>query len=239
MNLLTKLGKLPPGSLLASLDVTALYTNIPHADGIQAIENILKPHSNTLPCPLSTITHLAEFVLASNAFTFDGEIYLQTQGTAMGTRMAPSYANLFMGDFERKLLRSASHTPEIWLRFIDDIFLAWIHGRDSLNKFIEAANCVHPSIKLTYDISDSKVTFLDTEVHISPDGTIETRLYSKPTDSHSYLHPKSCHPSHTTRSIPYSQALRLRRICSSNDIFWQQAPLLHDWFTARGIVQTW
>ena len=41
-----------------------------------------------------------------------------------------------------------------------------------------------------------------------------TDLYTKPTDTHQYLHHRSCHPSDYKRSIAFSQALQLRRICS-------------------------
>ena len=70
--------------------------------------------------------------------------------------------------------------------------------------------------------------------HLQPDGTLRTTLYTKPTDTHSYLHPSSCHPKHTTRSIPYSQALRLRRICSHDSDYNSQSQQMHNWFTARG-----
>ena len=49
------------------------------------------------------------------------------------------------------------------------------------------------------------------------DGSIETDLYTKPTDKHQYLLVSSCHPQHTKRAIPFSLALRLRRICSNPD----------------------
>ena len=45
---------------------------------------------------------------------------------------------------------------------------------------------------------------------------IKTDLYTKPTATHQYLHATSCHPHHNKTSIPYSQALRLRRICSND-----------------------
>jgi hypothetical protein len=43
-------------------------------------------------------------VLKKNNFIFNGDQYLQINGTAMGTKMAPSYANIFMGKLEKQLL---------------------------------------------------------------------------------------------------------------------------------------
>ena len=56
-----------------------------------------------------------------NNFEFNGQHYLQVQGTAMGTKMAPAYANMFMGCLEKQLLMSVTMRPFSWLRFIDDI----------------------------------------------------------------------------------------------------------------------
>ena len=50
-------------------------------------------------------------VLKNNHFTFDGNYYLQINGTAMGTKMTPSYANIFMGDLEERLLLSSLKQP--------------------------------------------------------------------------------------------------------------------------------
>ena len=41
---------------------------------------------------------------------FNGDYYIQTQGTAMGTRMAPAYANIFMYTMEEKIIEQL---PEI------------------------------------------------------------------------------------------------------------------------------
>ena len=82
---------------LVTMDVTSLYTNIPHDDGIAACRTIWEQRTNQEPrteCLVETLT----LVLKSN--NFDGNHYLQINGTAMGTNMAPSYANIFMGDLE-------------------------------------------------------------------------------------------------------------------------------------------
>ena len=54
---------------------------------------------------------------------FDGKHFLQKRGTAIGTRMAPAYANIFMHDLESRLLDLAPVKPFLWLRYIDDIFM--------------------------------------------------------------------------------------------------------------------
>ena len=64
--------------------------------------------------------------------------------------------------------------------------------------------------------------------------TIHTDLYTKPTDTHQYLSPESCHPKHYTTSIPYSQSLRLRRICSRVEDFTLRSNQLRTHLLARG-----
>ena len=71
-------------------------------------------------------------VLKHNVFEFDEKFYLQIQGTAMGTKMAPAYANLFMGRLETQLINLAPEFIHIWERFIDDIFIIWTRTTDDL-----------------------------------------------------------------------------------------------------------
>ena len=82
-----------------------------------------------------------------------------------------------------------------------------------LQVFLTELNSFHPTIKFTAEWSRESVTFLDTKV-IRDGNRLVTDLYTKPTDTHQYLHQRSCHPSHCKSSIAYSQALRMRRICS-------------------------
>ena len=79
----------------------------------------------------------------------------------------------------------------------------------------------------------SLVNFLDVTV-ILKEGKIIADLYVKPTDTHQYLDSSSCHPYHCKKSISYSQALRLNRICSSNAFFDQRCNALKHWLHERG-----
>jgi hypothetical protein len=99
-------------------------------------------------------------VLKNNNFTFDGNHYLQINGTAMETKMAPSYANIFMGDLEVRLLLSSLKQPLSWFRFIDDVDMKWTHGDKELDEFLEHANNIHPSIKFTHGVSKTKMSLV-------------------------------------------------------------------------------
>lgn len=154
--------------------------------------------------------------------TFNGEHYLQKRGTAIGTKMAPSYANLFMHKIESGIIDSFPYKPVTWMRYIDDIFFVWMNGEESLKLFMNHMNNYHDTIKFTFNWSTEEVDFLDVTVKLN-DGIIQTDLYTKPTDKHQYLFFTSCHPSASKKGIPYAQALRIRRICSEDELFEKRA----------------
>ena len=123
--------------------------------------------------------------------------------TAMGTAVAPNYANLFMDRFETKALANWPLKPLIWLRFIDDIFMIWTHGEDTLNEFITYLNGIHPTIKFTHELSNTHINFLDTTVKVNSHRELYTTLYEKPTDTHLYLHYTSSHHAPSKTKGPY------------------------------------
>ena len=73
---------------------------------------------------------LLEIVLKNNCFEFDGTYYKQLQDTAVGTKLAPAYANIFMGYLEH-------NGP---------------HSETGLSKFLSAMNNIHPSIELSVNL---------------------------------------------------------------------------------------
>ena len=87
------------------MDVRSLYTNINHEEGAEACFQKLENRKNKT-IPSSLLKTLIIFVLKSNAFKFGNSIYRQIMGTAMGTPMAPNYANRFMDNFERGSINS-------------------------------------------------------------------------------------------------------------------------------------
>ncbi|PIK58179.1 putative tyrosine-protein kinase, partial [Apostichopus japonicus] len=104
---------------------------------------------------------------------------------------------------------------------------------DSLLFFINHINSFHSTIKFTSDYSHQQVNFLDVTVP-KEHSFLSTDLYTKPTDTHQYLHSSSCHPRHCKSGIAYSQALRLCRIWSNNSSFIRRTDALEKHLTARG-----
>lgn len=179
------------------------------------------------------IVDFTELVLKNNNFEYNGKHFIQTLGTAIGTRMVPSYANIFMDRLERQLIAQAKVKPHTWWRYIDDVFIIWTEGEDSLRDFIDYLNSTHRTIKFTSNWSYKEVEFIDVKF-INESGNLETDVYIKPTDSHQYLHHTSCHPNACKKGIPYAQALRLRRICSKDTFFEKRAQDLCSFLIERG-----
>ena len=118
------MGKLPEKYYLATLDVSSLYTNIDTDEGLTIVEEELGKTNQNKPSP-KTLSCLLEKVLKLNNFTFGNEHYIQIKGTTMGTRVAPNFANVYMGRLEERFVYQTEwvHHIILWVRFIDNIFL--------------------------------------------------------------------------------------------------------------------
>ena len=89
--------------LIFTMDITSLYTIIPNGEGLLALKHFFD--LRTVKEPSSEILlRLAELVLTLNCFSFATSYYKQINGVAMGTKMGPSYANLFVGYIEHKFM---------------------------------------------------------------------------------------------------------------------------------------
>ena len=73
------------------------------------------------------------------------------------------------------------------------------------------------------------------DIKISINGnSLSTSVHYKPTDSHNYLLHSSSHPQHVKNAIPFSQFLRLRRLCSNDSDFNNKCEEMCQFFKKRG-----
>ncbi|XP_040178452.1 uncharacterized protein LOC120911183 [Rana temporaria] len=230
--------KVSPGALLVAIDVEALYSSIPHSLGLSAIKNTLLPIFRGDRRLGEFLIMALEFILYHGVFSFDGSHFLQVQGVAMGTSCAPSYANLYLGEWEKLFLTSTPVQPLIhlvsgWHRYID-VLMIWEGSIPELERFMTIMNCNDFNLKFTMNFSSSRIAFLDVTLLKSPDGTLSTGLFRKPIAGNTILHATSAHPSPLIKSIPYSQYLRLKRNCSTQEDFLLEAAGLRDRLLLRG-----
>ena len=107
--------------------------------------------------------------------------------------------------------------PEIYDRYIDNFISAISSSREELHQFITSVNSFHPALKYTREISETSLAFLViSKFLLVATCYVCTSVHYKPTDSHSYFLYSLSHPSHVKNSIPYSQFLRLWRLCASS-----------------------
>lgn len=227
--------QVPCDSILFTLDVVSLYTNIPTNMGIQFISDFLENKRCHSDKPSNkVIIKLLEYVLTMNNFIFDSKHYLQVSGTAIGTKVAPSFANLVVAIFEEQFVYEYPDHPLWWFRFIDDISGCWTGSLNSLQKFVEYLNKQIDTLKFTLEYSYTDISFLDIRVIKETDGTLSTDLYKKDTDARNYLLYSSYHPLSCKQGIPYGQFLRVRKVCSNLDRFDRNAIDMAKSFLLRG-----
>ena len=247
LNDMNKSRSLPENAILVTIDVVGLYPNIPQDEGMEAFrECIQDPNMRDQSMPTDFLMTLLRYVLSFNSFSFNGELYLQNWGTAIGTKAAPTYATIFMANLEKKLLGEwKGVAPEVWKRYLDDILALWTGSKEELIEFLRFINNFHNTIKFTAEfrtrdsqvkvghkngelfvkelplnnLTPRSVDFLDTTISINSEGKLVTDLFKKSSDRVTYLQPSSCHPGHICKNIPYSLGYRLKRICSSEETF--------------------
>ncbi len=237
--------KVPPDSrkalILATLDVKALYPSIPHEAGISMALQQAIPTDPPVPSDYpkkAMIKEMLKIILVGNTFQFAGRTFKQVRGIAMGTPVAPTWANLFMGKLETEALNAWGGTlPLIWLRFIDDILTLFPGTPEELNKLLTHLNSRMTTINFTMESSRNKINFLDITVfkgeRFHSEGILDIRPFSKAIDPHTYLHYSSAHPRKNLKGVVKAEVIRTLRRSSSPAIYAQAISQLVAWFTNR------
>ena len=210
--------KVPPQAYLITLDVESLYTNISHEE---AIKSLLKRFECDPQKVL--VLDLLKYVLKNNVFKFGDQVFAQLHGVAMGTKLAPALATIYIGDLEEQFLENRPLKPELWVRYIDDVFLVWAHPLSEFETFLEDLNKTRERIRFTAEVSLNSCNFLDLTIYKSPKflstGLLSTKIYYKTTNTFSYPLGDSYMPTQIHRSIAIGEMTRLLRNTEDPTIF--------------------
>ena len=125
------------------MDVRSLYTNIPQVEGTQIVSSAYDEfYQNNLSIPTVYIKQISRLILQENLFKLTNKHFLQLCGTAMGTKAAIAFTNIFMVKIENQILQQSKHKPLEWVCLIDDIVSFWNVSIGEVKQFtdIEEAN---------------------------------------------------------------------------------------------------
>ena len=112
--------------VMASFDVTSLFTNIPVDETIEIIANrIFTSCMYFEGFDRSQFIKLVSLSAKNCHFIFNGRIYQQIDGVAMGSPLGPLFANIFMSFHEKSWLYNclSIFKPFLYRRYVDDCFL--------------------------------------------------------------------------------------------------------------------
>ena len=194
-------------SFIASFDVKSLFTNIPLNETIDIIlyelfdnpenaSNIVTTETGEkfVECRLfdnqeewccynrDTFRKLVELATLDSHFHFNGEIYKQVDGVAMGSPLGPTLANVFMNHMEKKWLQNCplDFKPILYRRYVDDSLILF-NSEQHVDLFLEYLNSQHPNISFTSEKEvNGSLPFLDIQIQ-SKDDHFTTSIYRKPT----------------------------------------------------------
>ena len=149
----------------------------------------------------SELKYMLEFIRSNSFFSFDNKLYRQVDGLFMGLRPSPPIAVIRLWAFVRDSVYTDTryvHISQHFKLYIDDGY-GIVTSRTEAEIFLQAIADKDPDGKLSWGLEfqtdeDTWIPFLNTEVRITTDGKIKTRLYRKPQKRNITLHARSHHP---------------------------------------------
>lgn len=222
---------------LITMDIVSLYPSIPQMECLNVVFEQMCQHQQLLLFSPNLLIHLLEFNMLNNIFEFGEFTFLQNTGIAMGAAFAPTIANIFISVLLNNLLNHLDTKPLLVARYIDDIFCIW-PKRHTISTFVSKINQIHPNIKLTAEISNTNVNFLDITIFkgqlFREKRLLDIRTYQKPRNLFQYLHFNSSHPKSTFSSIIIGECVRYARTNTSLENYQSQISLFKIRLQKRG-----
>jgi len=239
--ILTKV-KVPFGktAFMLSADVEAFYPNVPLNAIHDVVEEAATKHHGQIKCFLAR--ELCSIANNYLVFGYGSELFLQTDGLAMGVASSPHIANLYAAKYEQHMIKD----PKVLLykRYIDDIFTIIIAStkEDALKYAKETLS--FPGLNLKWEVDKYRMVFLDLEVmHVPSTGQYDFRPYRKPLNHFERIPFSSGHPKWMKKGTFLGEMSRLAALSSNLDIYKQSVEELASIYLSReyplNVVKDW
>jgi hypothetical protein len=188
---------------LVSFDVTSLFTNVPLKETIKIV--LAELYGDTCHCPIARagekevvikndekcrwcldrldLEWLLQTATSRTHFLFNGKIFSQINGVAMGSPIGPLLADIFMVHLEKQLMERLERLGVVYSRRYVDDTLAIVKIDADTDQLKSVLNSFHPSIQFTIELEDdSTIPFLDILIRRHPRVTevmVETQQHEE------------------------------------------------------------
>ena len=210
-----RIRNIPPADLendfqFVSFDVVSLFTNVPLKRTLNLIlDKVYKDKQIQTTIKKATLKKLLLDTCTKTAFSFNGQLYEQTDGVSMGGSLGPLLANIIMVELEAKVIRPLIEdgTIKFYTRFVDDTLL--LLKEDDIERVKAQLERFDSNLKFTYDKFETETPhFLDLE--ITSNGL---KIYRKETFTGHYTNFSSFVPWNYRISWIRSLVYRTKRLC--------------------------
>ena len=195
--LMNDISQLPfvPGTRLASLDISNMYTNIPTKDLINIISNVCKTQNieETIAREIMLITNL---IITQNYFNFQDITYIQDKGLAMGAPTSSILSKIYLQYLENTKIFNILNEKKIvgYFRYVDDILIIYNENITRVSDVLKSFNDLTPNMTFTLEKErENKLNFLDISITKTKD-KMSFGIYRKETTSDIIIPNDSCHP---------------------------------------------
>ncbi|KAK6740943.1 hypothetical protein RB195_009036 [Necator americanus] len=201
--------------VVETFDVTSLYTNVSNDVAMQAVHELLTQRQASLNMygfSIRQIMTLINECLNCSIFRWSGQYYRQLRGLAMGQRLAPTLAIVFMAKIEKPII---DRKPLLYYRYIDDCCVV-CSTQAELDACFNLLNQQCPHIKFTRERPiDNWLAFLNVHIYLR-NGICKTKWYRKPSSKNILIHYLSAHPSKMKKSVIGNMYRTAARVSSSS-----------------------
>lgn len=204
---------LPKDYVFISLDVVSLFTNIPKDLFITIIKEEWKHIQNFTRVNLQIFLELINFIFDTSYFKFNGIVYKQLDGSAMGNPASPSIANIVMNYLIKHTIKKLNFIIPVLKIYVDDLVLAV--PKNKIEFVVSCFNNFNSKLKFTVEIEKhNMLPFLDVCIIRNEDGTISTDWHRKPTASGRTLNYLSNHPIHQKKNVVTNLLHKVQKLSS-------------------------
>lgn len=211
-------------TLLVSLDIESLFTNVPVAETIDIILSKLFLDESSVyhGFTRTDFKTLLKLAVEDSYFSFNSKLYKQIDGMAMGSPLGPLFANIFLSHFESQWLNDLPVKPLLYRRYVDDTL--WIFPENTdITQLLTYMNSRHGNMKFTHELeSNNSISFIGLTISHNECNGVHgylTSVYRKPTFTGLFTNYNSFTPLLYRLSVFKCLIYRAFKLCSNWSLF--------------------